>query len=53
MRVGLWDLIYFVIIVAILFSLVRPGSKAGKAIVALTDATAVTVGVATGYTEVS
>jgi hypothetical protein len=50
-RVGIWDLLFFIIIVAILFSLVRPGSRSGEAIVVLTDALAVTVGLATGYTK--
>lgn len=50
-HVGLGDVIFYVIIVAIVFSLVRPGSKAGAALVAVTKATADVIGWATGYAQ--
>lgn len=49
-RFSVLDFIFWIIIVAIVFSLVRPGSKAGTAVVAVTDAFASVVGLATGYT---
>lgn len=49
MKVTGWDLAFWVIVAAILFSLVRPGSPAGIAVVALTDLAAATVGASTGY----
>lgn len=45
------DLIFWAIVVAIIFSLVRPGSVSGQAIVDLTNALAAVVGVATGYVQ--
>lgn len=51
-RISGWDLAFWIIAVAILASVVRPGSKAGAAIVAVTDAMAAVIGVATGYVEV-
>jgi hypothetical protein len=51
MRFSGWDILFWMIIVAIVFSLVRPGSKAGAALVAVTDAFAAVVGLATGYTQ--
>jgi len=50
-RVSAWDIAFYLIIVAIVFSLVRPGSKAGKALVAVTGAMTAVVGLATGYTQ--
>jgi dolichol kinase len=50
-RVSGWDLAFWVVIVAIVGSLVRPASKAGAALVALVDALAAVVGEATGYTQ--
>jgi hypothetical protein len=50
-RVSPGDVIFYVIIVAIVFSLVRPGSKAGAALVAVTDAAADVIGWATGYAQ--
>jgi hypothetical protein len=49
-RLSPWDALFWAFIVAIVFSLVRPGSKAGAAVVAVTDAIAAVVGMATGYT---
>lgn len=46
-----WDALFWVLIVAIIYSLVRPGAKGGALIVALTDALAAVTGVATGYTQ--
>ncbi len=43
-------LIFWVIMVAILMSLVRPGSLGGQMVVDVTDAFAAVVGKATGYT---
>lgn len=51
-RVSGWYLAFYIIVVAILMSVVRPGSKAGAAIVAVTDALAAVIGMATGYVEV-
>jgi hypothetical protein len=51
-RVSGWDLAFWIIAVAILATAVRPGSKAGAALVALTDALAAVIGTATGYVEV-
>ena len=48
-RVGIWDLLFWIVMVACLASVVRPGSKAGTALVALMDALAAVVGEATGY----
>lgn len=48
---GLSGFIFWLIIVAIVFSLVRPGSKGGTAAVSVTDALAAVVGVATGYAQ--
>ena len=50
-KVSVLDLLYWVIIVAIIFSLARPGSKAGIAIVAVTDALAAVIGLSTGYVQ--
>lgn len=49
-RIGVWDFLFYLVIVAIVYALVRPGSKAGVAIVAVTDALAATIGVVTGST---
>ena len=48
-RVSPWDLAFWIIVVAIIASVVRPGSKAGNALVAVTEALAAVVGEATGY----
>lgn len=45
----MWDIAFYVILAAILFMLVRPGSPAGTAVVALTDLSVGLVGTATGY----
>ena len=50
-KVSVWDLLFWVVVVAILASVVRPGSKAGAALVALMDALAAVVGEATGYAQ--
>lgn len=42
-------LLFWVIMVAVLMSLVRPGSLGGQAVVDVTDAFAAVVGKATGY----
>lgn len=44
------SLLFYVIVVAILMSLVRPGSVGGQAVIDITDAFAAVVGKATGYT---
>jgi hypothetical protein len=46
-----WDALFWIIIVAAVFSLARPGSKAGQAAVSITDALAAVIGIATGYTQ--
>lgn len=51
MRLSFWDGLFWAFMVAIVFSLVRPGSKAGAAVVAVTDAIAAVTGMATGYTQ--
>jgi hypothetical protein len=50
-RVSGWDVAFWVIITAIIASMVRPGSKAGTALAALVDALAAVIGEATGYTQ--
>jgi hypothetical protein len=47
-RVGITDVLFYVVIVAIIATLVRPGSKAGTAVVDMIDAFAAVVGGATG-----
>lgn len=49
-RFTLADAIVWALVIAIVFSLVRPGSKGGAAMVAVTNATAAVIGTATGYT---
>lgn len=44
-----WDVVFFIILAAILYSLVRPGSPAHAAIVAISDLAEGLVGTATGY----
>jgi lipopolysaccharide export LptBFGC system permease protein LptF len=41
--------LFWIIVVAIIMSLTRPGSVGGKAIIAVTSAFALAVGSATGY----
>lgn len=48
-KVSIWDVLFWVVMVAVLASVVRPGSKAGTALVAITEALAAVVGEATGY----
>ena len=43
-------LLFWIVMVAIIMSLTRPGSVGGEAIVAVTSAFALAVGRATGYT---
>ncbi len=43
-----WELAWWLIVVAALYVLVRPGSPAGTVIVAFTDLAAGAIGVATG-----
>jgi hypothetical protein len=45
------DLLYWVIVVAIIYSLVRPGSPAGKAMTTIADAAVDVIGTATGYVQ--
>lgn len=47
---NLLTVLFWIIVVAIIMSLTRPGSVGGKAIVAVTSAFALAVGSATGYT---
>ena len=44
-----WDVAFFVVMAAIVYSLVRPGSPAHAAIVAIADLAEGLVGTATGY----
>jgi len=46
-----WDLAFWIIIVAVIMSLVRPGSKGGQFVVDVTSAFAAVVGTATGYLQ--
>jgi hypothetical protein len=46
----LLTVLFWIIVVAILMTLTRPGSVGGDAIVAVTSAFALAVGRATGYT---
>jgi hypothetical protein len=50
-RVSWADLLFWVIVTAIIFSLVRPGSKAGAAVTAIVNAIAAVVGETTGYEQ--
>lgn len=45
------SLVFWAIVVAIIFSLVRPGGPAAPAIVAITDALAAVIGLSTGYVQ--
>jgi dolichol kinase len=45
---GLSGLFFWLVVIAIIFTLVRPASRAGQALVALTDAIAGIIGAATG-----
>lgn len=51
MKFSVTDALFWLIAVAIVYSLARPGSKGGAAVVAVTDALAAVVGLATGYTQ--
>jgi len=42
---------FLLIVAAIVYSLVRPGSKAGQAVQAVTDALVGVIGTTTGYTQ--
>ena len=44
-----WDLAFYVVLAAIVYSLVRPGSPAHSAIAALASLSEGLVGTATGY----
>lgn len=46
-----WDIAFWVVIVAVVMSLVRPGSKGAQFVVAATAAIAAVVGTATGYVQ--
>jgi len=50
-RFSAWDIGFYVVMVAILASVVHPGSKAAQAVQDLTDALAAVVGEATGYQQ--
>ena len=50
-RVGITDVLFYIIIVAIIAPLVRPGSKAGQALVDVIDAFAAVVAGATGANQ--
>jgi hypothetical protein len=45
----LWDVLTGIVIVAIIYSLVRPGSAAGTAVADISAALIAVVGAATGY----
>lgn len=47
-RIGPLDIIFYVVVVALVFMMVRPGSKAGTALIAVTNALAAVIGTATG-----
>lgn len=47
-RVGITDVLFYIVVVAIIATLVRPGSKAGQAVVDVIDAFAAVVSGATG-----
>lgn len=47
-RVGITDLLFYIVVVAVIATLVRPGSKAGQAVVDMIDAFAAVVAGATG-----
>lgn len=42
---------FWVIVAAIIYSLVRPGSRANQALTTITDALVAIIGTATGYTQ--
>lgn len=44
-----WSKAFWVIVIAIIYLMVRPGSKAGQAAVSVVNAFAATVGKATGF----
>ncbi len=48
-RVSGWDIAFYIVIAALVYSLVRPGSPAVTAAVAISDLLAGLVGTATGY----
>ncbi len=50
-RISGWDVAFYLVIVAVIFSLVRPGSKAGKALIAAGSALTAVIGLATGYVQ--
>ena len=51
MRFTGWDLAFWIIIVAVIMSLVRPGSKGASFVVNVTNAFAAVTGTATGYLQ--
>ena len=51
MRFTGWDIAFWVIFVAIVMSLVRPGSKGAQLAVTVMNAFAAVVGTATGYVQ--
>lgn len=48
-----WDIAFWVIVAALIYVLVRPGSPAGVAVVAVTDLAAGLIGAATGSLFIS
>ena len=48
-RLGPLSVLAWVFVVALVYSLVRPGSKAGTAVVDITNAVAAVIGQTTGY----
>jgi len=50
-RYGVLDVIFWLILLAIVFSLVRPQSKGAQALITITDGLAAVIGTATGYVE--
>lgn len=50
-RVGITDVLFYVIVVAIIATLVRPGANAGQAVIDMIDAFAAVVGGATGASQ--
>jgi len=48
-RLGPAALLAWLFVVALIFSLVRPGAKAGTAVVDITNAVAAVIGQTTGY----
>jgi hypothetical protein len=51
--VSIWEILFWVLVVAIVYMLVRPGSTAGPALITLLDAFAAILAAATGASTAS